>query len=549
MSVKYVFVTGGVVSGLGKGITAASLGRLLKARGFKVTMQKFDPYINMDPGTMNPIQHGEVFVTDDGTETDLDLGHYERFIDENLDKNSNVTTGKVYWSVLQKERHGDYGGGTVQVIPHITNEIKGRFYRCSDDAEMHIAIIEVGGTVGDIESQPFLESIRQFQHDVGHENAILVHVTLIPYLRASGELKTKPTQASVKDLQGMGLQPDIIVCRSEHPLDQGIKDKISLFCNLPSSHVLQNLDVEYLYEAPLAMEKEHLAQAACECLHLDCPEADLTDWEKMVDDLKHPTDEVQIALVGKYVALHDAYISVAEALKHGGITNHTTVHIKWVNSETVTEENTAELLAGCDGILVPGGFGSRGIDGKIHAINYARTRNIPFLGLCLGMQLTIVEYARSVLGYNDAHSIELDPSTTHPVIALMPDQDGVTDIGGTLRLGSYPCVLDKESLAYALYGEEVIYERHRHRYEVNNNYRNALTKAGMRLSGTSPDGRIVEMCELTGHPFFVATQAHPELKSRPNRPHPLFKGFVAAALKSKMGQPQTTVFSENAQLR
>lgn len=533
MAVKYVFVTGGVVSGLGKGITAASLGRLLKARGYKVTMQKFDPYINIDPGTMNPIQHGEVFVTEDGTETDLDLGHYERFIDENLDKNSNVTTGKVYWSVLQKERRGDYGGGTVQVIPHITNEIKSRFYRNFTDDETRIAIIEVGGTVGDIESQPFLESIRQFQHEVGHDNAILIHVTLIPYLSASQELKTKPTQASVKDLQGMGIQPDIIVCRSEHPLDQSIKDKIALFCNVPQSHVLQNLDVEYLYEAPLAMEKEHLAQVACECLHLDCPEPDLADWKKMVEDLRHPTDEVQIALVGKYVSLHDAYISVVEALKHGGITNHATVHIKWIDSETVTRENVDELLGDCNGVLVPGGFGSRGIEGKILAIQYARTHGVPFLGLCLGMQLTIVEYARNVIGYTDAHSVELDPNTTHPVIALMPDQNGVEDIGGTLRLGAYPCVLDKDSRAYQLYGQENISERHRHRYEVNNDYRAVLTEHGLRLSGLSPDGRIVEMCELTEHPFFVATQGHPELKSRPNRPHPLFKGFVEAALENK----------------
>ncbi len=445
MAVKYVFVTGGVVSGLGKGITAASLGRLLKARGYKVTMQKFDPYINIDPGTMNPIQHGEVFVTDDGTETDLDLGHYERFIDENLGKNSNVTTGKIYWSVLQKERRGDYGGGTVQVIPHITNEIKSRFYRNFTDDDTRIAIIEVGGTVGDIESQPFLESIRQFQHEAGHENVILIHVTLIPYLRASQELKTKPTQASVKELQGMGIQPDIIVCRSEIPLNQSIKDKIALFCNVPSAHVLQNLDVEYLYEAPLAMEKEHLADVVCECLCLENREPDLTDWTSMVEALRSPEDEVTIALVGKYIQLHDAYISVVEALKHGGISNRVNVNIKWVDSELVTEANADEYLSDVDGILVPGGFGDRGIDGKIQAISYARTHNIPYLGLCLGMQLAIVEYARNVLGYSDAHSVELDPSTTHPVIALMPDQNGVEDIGGTLRLGSYPCVLDKSS--------------------------------------------------------------------------------------------------------
>lgn len=533
MPVKYVFVTGGVVSGLGKGITAASLGRLLKARGYKVTMQKFDPYINIDPGTMNPIQHGEVFVTDDGAETDLDLGHYERFIDESLDKNSNVTTGKVYWSVLQKERRGDYGGGTVQVIPHITNEIKSRFYRNFTDDDTRIAIIEVGGTVGDIESQPFLESIRQFQHEVGHENAILIHVTLIPYLSASQELKTKPTQASVKDLQSMGIQPDIIVCRSEHPLDQSIKDKIALFCNVPSDHVLQNLDVEYLYEAPLAMEKEHLAQVACECLHLNCPEPDLDDWHKMVDDLRHPTSKVTIALVGKYVQLHDAYISVVEALKHGGITNHATIDIKWVDSETVTEDNVDELLGEVDGILVPGGFGTRGIEGMITAIRYARENKIPFLGLCLGMQLTIVEYARNVVGFRDAHSIEMNPNTTHPVIALMPDQNGIEDIGGTLRLGAYPCVLAKNSLAHSLYGTDNISERHRHRYEVNNDFRAVLTEKGLLLSGTSPDNRIVEMCELPGHPFYIATQGHPELKSRPNRPHPLFRGLIEAALKHK----------------
>ncbi len=539
MPVKYVFVTGGVVSGLGKGITAASLGRLLKARGYKVTMQKFDPYINMDPGTMNPIQHGEVFVTDDGTETDLDLGHYERFIDENLEKNANVTTGKIYWTVLQKERRGDYGGGTVQVIPHITNEIKSRFYRNFTDPDMRIAIIEVGGTVGDIESQPFLESIRQFQHEVGKENAILIHVTLIPYLRASQEMKTKPTQASVKELQGMGIRPDIIVCRSEYPLDQGIKDKIALFCNVPEHHVLQNLDVEYLYEAPLAMEKENLAQVACECLNLPCPEPDLADWSAMVDALRSPSGQVTIALVGKYIQLHDAYISVAEALKHGGISNRVTVNIRWVDSETVTSDNADQLLHDADGILIPGGFGGRGIEGKIHAITYAREHEVPFLGICLGMQLSIVEYARNVIGYHDAHSVELNPHTTHPVIALMPDQNGVEDIGGTLRLGSYPCILDKESKAYRLYGEETIYERHRHRYEVNNDYRAALVENGMKLSGLSPDGRIVEMCEIPDHPFFIATQAHPELKSRPNRPHPLFKGFITAA-KNKNTRMETT---------
>lgn len=533
MPVKYVFVTGGVVSGLGKGITAASLGRLLKARGFKVTMQKFDPYINIDPGTMNPIQHGEVFVTDDGAETDLDLGHYERFIDESLNKNSNVTTGKVYWSVLQKERRGDYGGGTVQVIPHITNEIKSRFYRDFTTQETQIAIIEVGGTVGDIESQPFLEAIRQFQHEVGRENAILIHVTLIPYLKASGEMKTKPTQASVKELQGMGIQPDIIVCRSEVPLDDSIKDKIALFCNVPSNHVLQNLDVEYLYEAPLAMEKENLAQVACESLHLDCPTPDLTDWKDMVDALRNPTQNVNIALVGKYITLHDAYISVVEALKHGGIAERATVNINWVDSELLTPDNLDEYLGDAQGIIVPGGFGTRGVEGMILAAKYARENKVPYLGLCLGMQVSIIEYARNVCGLRDAHSVELDPNTTHPVIALMPDQNGVEDIGGTLRLGSYPCILAPTSRAYQVYGEETIHERHRHRYEVNNDFRLTLTENGMKLCGTSPDGRIVEMVEIPDHPWFLATQAHPELKSRPNRPHPLFKGFVEASCKCK----------------
>ena len=523
MAVKYVFVTGGVVSGLGKGITAASLGRLLKARGYKVTMQKFDPYINIDPGTMNPVQHGEVFVTDDGAETDLDLGHYERFIDESLTKNSNVTTGKVYWSVLEKERRGDFGGGTVQVIPHITNEIKSRFYRSlSEETE-----------VGDIESQPYIEAIRQFQHDVGRENCILIHVALMVYLPASEEMKTKPIQMSVKELQRLGIQPDVVVCRTEHEIDDNLKDKISLFCNVPASNVVQNLTVDMLYEAPLAMEKEHLAEIVCNSLKLDCPEPDLDDWKAMVKAAKNPTKEVTVALVGKYIALHDAYISVVESLKHAGYPNSATVNIKWVDSETVTNENAAEVFSDVSGILVPGGFGSRGIDGKIAAIKYARENNIPFLGLCLGMQLSIVEFARDVVGYRDAHSIELDPSTTHPVISLMSDQEGVTDIGGTLRLGSYPCKLDKNSKAYELYGEELIHERHRHRYEVNNDFRKVLTDNGMMLSGISPDGRIIEMVEIPSHPFFIATQAHPELKSRPNRPHPLFLGFVEAALNNK----------------
>ena len=530
MAVKYVFVTGGVVSGLGKGITAASLGRLLKARGYNVTMQKFDPYLNVDPGTMNPYQHGEVFVTDDGTETDLDLGHYERFIDTSLNKYSNVTSGKVYWDVLSAERRGDFGGNTVQVIPHITNAIKSRFYRNDQNRETEIAIIEVGGTVGDIESQPFLESIRQFQHDIGRENCMLIHVTLIPYIRSSGEMKTKPTQNTVKDLQALGIQPDVIVCRSELPVGDDIKDKISLFCNVPTNCVIENLDVDVLYEAPLAMEKERLAHVVCKRLGIECPEPDLADWTAMVDAWKHPEKEVTVALVGKYVQLHDAYLSVVEALKHAAVANHAEVHIKWVDSELVSSYNVDEVLGDVNGILVPGGFGDRGIEGKITAIQYAREHDIPFLGLCLGMQMAIVEFARNVLGYADAHSSELNPSTTHPLIHIMADQHGVTDLGGTLRLGSYKCILDPNSKAYELYGTREIEERHRHRYEVNNEYRQELIENGMCLCGVSPDGRIVEMIELPSHPWFVATQAHPEFKSRPNKCHPLFRGFLKAAL-------------------
>lgn len=531
--VKYVFVTGGVVSGLGKGITAASLGRLLKARGYHVTMQKFDPYINMDPGTMNPIQHGEVFVTEDGTETDLDLGHYERFINENLDKNSNVTTGKVYWTVLNKERHGDFGGGTVQVIPHITNEIKDRFYKAKTEDEFTISIIEIGGTVGDIESQPFLEAFRQFQAEVGRENAIMIQVTLIPYLKASGEMKTKPTQMSVKSLQSMGIWPDILVCRSDYPVDKAMREKIALFCNVRPEHVLQNLDARSLYEVPLMMEEENLAGAVCECLHIECPEPDLVKWRQMVEDFHNPKASVNIALVGKYVSLHDAYISVVEALKHGGIDNKAEVNIKWIDSEEITEENIEEALNGIDGILVPGGFGKRGIEGMVIAIRYARENRIPFLGICLGMQLAIVEFARNKCELADAASIEFVPDTKNPVITLLPEQNGVVNRGGTLRLGAYPCVLQDGSKAGSLYGEKNITERHRHRYEVNNDYREVLSKNGMVLAGISPDGRIVEMIELKDHPFFVATQAHPEFKSRPDAPHPLFSGLVRASLSMR----------------
>lgn len=526
---KYVFVTGGVVSGLGKGITAASLGRLLKARGLRVTMQKFDPYINVDPGTMNPIQHGEVFVTDDGTETDLDLGHYERFIDESLDHHANVTSGKIYWSVLNKERHGDYGGGTVQVIPHITNEIKARFYGIDSPGDNTIAIIEVGGTVGDIESQPFLEAIRQFQWEQGRENVIMIHVTLVPYLKASGELKTKPTQMSVKRLQEAGIRPDILVCRTEHPLPGSVRDKIALFCNVPPEHVLENMDVEFLYEIPLVMEQEHLADCVLDCLHLERRQPDLKDWEAMVLAQRCPKKQVSIALVGKYTALHDAYLSVVEALKHGGIANRCEVDLRWIESEELTPETEEALLGEADGIIVPGGFGGRGIEGIMRAAGYARTHQVPYLGICLGMQTAIIDFARGVLGYPDASSTEFDPSTAHPVIDLMPEQKDVKDLGGTMRLGAWPCVLREGSKAFALYGQQNISERHRHRYEVNNEYRDVLEQAGLILSGISPDGRIVEMVELKDHPFFLGTQAHPEFKSRPNRAHPLFRGFIAAA--------------------
>ena len=529
--VKYVFVTGGVVSGLGKGITAASLGRLLKARGFHVTMQKFDPYINVDPGTMNPIQHGEVFVTDDGTETDLDLGHYERFINESLDHNSNVTTGKIYQSVLNKERHGDYGGGTVQVIPHITNEIKDRFYKAKSPDEETISIIEIGGTVGDIESQPFLEAIRQFRVDIGRENSVIIHVTLIPYLKASGELKTKPTQMSVRSMQSMGLWPDVIVCRSDYPLDEKLKEKIALFCNVSKENVLQNLDAASLYEVPLMLEEENLASVVCKRLELPCPKPDLMAWRKLVDDQKHPVNNVTVAIVGKYVALHDAYLSVAEALRHGGIANRTEVTIRWVDAEDLSADNIGKYLYGIHAMIVPGGFGTRGTDGKILAAQYARENNIPYLGICLGMQLAIVEYARNVCGIKDADSAEFDPDTVNPVIHILPEKQDIDDIGGTLRLGAYPCRLVEGTRSYSLYGTAMISERHRHRYEVNNDYRDTLEQNGMRISGLSPDGRIVEMIELADHPFFVATQAHPEFRSRPDMPHPLFRGLIEAAVK------------------
>ena len=533
---KYVFVTGGVVSGLGKGITAASLGRLLKSRGYKVTMQKFDPYLNIDPGTMNPIQHGEVFVTDDGTETDLDLGHYERFIDESLDHNSNVTSGKIYWSVLNKERRGDYGGGTVQVIPHVTNEIKSRFYVGAGDADDTIAIIEVGGTVGDIESQPIYEAIRQFMQEKPQGTCCMIHVTLMPYLHGSEELKTKPTQASVRELQRMGIRADIIVCRSEYEIPQAMKDKIALFCNVPVTHVLQNLNASSIYEVPLMMEEEHLAEVVCDCLRLPCPEPDLSDWSRIVHAMQNPKVKVTIALVGKYTQLHDSYLSVVEALHHGGFANDAEVSIKWVDSEKLEKEpeKIGGKLGEIDGMIIPGGFGSRGTEGMILAAQYARINGIPFLGICLGMQMALVEFARNVVGWKDANSSELDPETFHPVIDLMPEQAGVTQLGGTMRLGAYPCVLKRGSLAHSLYGSDKISERHRHRYEVNNEMREQLAAAGLTFSGISPDGRIVEMIEWNAHPYYIGTQGHPEFKSRPNRAHPLFAGLVMAAVNRRV---------------
>lgn len=526
---KYIFITGGVVSSLGKGITAASLGQLLKSRGLKVTIQKFDPYINIDPGTMSPYQHGEVFVTDDGAETDLDLGHYERFIDINLNKYSNVTTGKIYWSVITKERKGEYLGGTVQVIPHITNEIKERVYRVGRETNADVVITEIGGTVGDIESLPFLEAIRQIKYDIGKQNVMYIHVTLVPFLGKAGEIKTKPTQHSVKELREIGIQPDAIVCRTEKPLSDEVKEKIGLFCNLDSNNVVQNMDADSLYEVPLMLEKEGLADMVCERLELQCGPADLTEWIKIVEQERNAKDTVKIALVGKYVELHDAYLSVAEALKHAGIANGVKVDIDWVHSEDVTEENAAEYLKNAEGILIPGGFGDRGIDGKLAAIQYARVNKVPMFGICLGMQLAVVEFARNVAGLKEAHSSELNPHTPYPVIDLMPDQKDIENMGGTMRLGIYPCKIYEGTRAEAAYGEDLIYERHRHRYEVNNQFRDQLQAAGLVISGISPDERLVEIVELPEHPWFVAGQFHPEFKSRPTRPHPLFRDFIKAA--------------------
>ncbi|MFC5711544.1 CTP synthase [Thalassorhabdus alkalitolerans] len=533
MSTKYIFVTGGVVSSLGKGITAASLGRLLKNRGLNVTIQKFDPYINVDPGTMSPYQHGEVFVTEDGAETDLDLGHYERFIDINLNRNSNVTTGKVYSSVIRKERRGDYLGGTVQVIPHITNELKERIYRAGRETNSDVVITEIGGTVGDIESLPFLEAIRQIKSDVGVENVMYIHCTLIPYLAAAGEMKSKPTQHSVKELRSLGIQPNVIVVRTEKPVPQDMKEKIALFCDINKEAVIEARDADTLYQVPLDLQEQKLDQLTCQYLNLDCQEADMTEWKALVNRVQNLSEKTTIALVGKYVSLPDAYLSVAESLKHAGYNFDADIDIRWVDSEALTEENVKEHLQDADGIIVPGGFGDRGIEGKISAIKYAREQSVPFLGICLGMQLASVEFARHVAGLEGAHSAEIDPDTEHPVIDLLPEQKDVEDMGGTLRLGLYPCKFTEGSHAKGAYGEEIVYERHRHRYEFNNSYRDTLEKAGFVFSGTSPDGRLVEIVEIKDHPYFVASQFHPEFASRPTRPQPLFREFIKASLENK----------------
>ena len=527
---KYIFVTGGVVSGLGKGITAASLGRLLKARGLKVAAQKLDPYINVDPGTMSPYQHGEVYVTEDGAETDLDLGHYERFIDENLNKFSNLTTGKVYWNVLNKERRGEYLGETVQVIPHITNEIKEFIYNCGKKTNADVVITEIGGTTGDIESQPFLEAIRQIAIEVGRENALFIHVTLVPFLRGSDEHKSKPTQHSVKELQGMGITPNIIVLRCDQPLEEDIFRKIALFCNVKSDCVIENMTLPNLYEAPLMLERNGLSDVVCRELQLHTDPPDMKEWREMVDRIKNRSKETTVAIVGKYVRLHDAYLSVVEALHHAGFELQAHVNIKWVDSETVTDENAAETFHDVRGIVVPGGFGSRGIEGKIAACRYARENNVPYLGLCLGMQIAVIEFARDVCGLTDAHSGEFDSNTPHKVIDFMPDQSEDIDKGGTMRLGAYPCKIQPGTVLSRCYNADLISERHRHRYEFNNDYRELMIEKGLVIGGTSPDGRIVETVELPGNDFFVGVQYHPEFKSRPNRAHPLFLGFVKAAL-------------------
>jgi len=535
MATKYIFVTGGVVSSLGKGITAASLGRLLKNRGFNVTIQKFDPYINIDPGTMSPYQHGEVFVTDDGAETDLDLGHYERFIDINLSKRSNITAGKVYWSVINKERKGDYLGSTVQVIPHVTNEIKQNVYRVGKEDNADVVITEIGGTVGDIESLPFMEAIRQVKKDVGRNDVLYIHVTLVPYINAAGELKTKPTQHSVKELRSIGIQPDILVCRSEKHISDEMKEKLALFCDVEPDAVIENQTCNSIYEVPLMMQEQGLDDIVIRKLELENRPCNMESWKEMVHKILNPTKDITVAIVGKYVALHDAYLSVAEALSHAGIETGTKVNIRWIDSEELDDVSVSpvDMFEGVEGIIVPGGFGSRGVEGKIRTIQYARENNIPFLGLCLGMQSAVMEFARNVCGLEGATSSEFNEEAQYKVIDLMSDQVDVDKKGGTMRLGIYPCKVEAGTKTREVYGEDLIYERHRHRYEFNNEYRQQLTDAGLVISGTSPDGRLVESVEVKNHPFFIGTQAHPELKSRPNNAHPLFRGFVDAVLNLK----------------
>ena len=530
MSTKYIFVMGGVVSGLGKGITAASLGRLLKSRGIRVTMQKLDPYLNVDPGTMNPYQHGEVFVTEDGGETDLDIGHYERFIDENLNKHSNVTAGKVYYQVIENERNGVYAGSTIQMIPHITNMIKDQIRLNAKTNNAEVAIVEIGGTVGDYESLPFLEAVRQFATEEGTKNCMYIHVALVPFITPSNEMKTKPAQHSVKELLSLGIHPDILVCRCDHPLTKELKEKLSLFCNVPYDCVIENNNMPSLYDVPLALEEEGLAEQVIKRLKLHCGEKHLQDWEEMVARSRKLDREATVAIVGKYIELQDAYLSVVEALKHAAIFHKCKLHLKWIASEEITEKNAGAMLQGLDGILIPGGFGTRGIEGKINAARYARENKIPYLGLCLGMQIAIIEFARHVCGLKGAHSKEIDAKTPYPVIDFLPGQNEYSMLGGTLRLGKYPCKLKPGTKAHEAYGTDLIEERHRHRYEVNNDFRDVLEKHGMVLCGTSPNESIVEMVELPDHPWFVACQFHPEFKSRPNRPHPLFLGFIQAAI-------------------
>lgn len=530
---KYIFVTGGVVSGLGKGITAASLGRLLKARGLKVAAQKLDPYINVDPGTMSPYQHGEVYVTEDGAETDLDLGHYERFIDEDLNKYSNLTTGKVYWNVLNKERRGEYLGSTVQVIPHITNEIKEFVYRVGKQTDADVVITEIGGTIGDIESQPFLEAVRQISLEVGKENSLFIHVTLVPYLSGSEEHKSKPTQHSVKELRGMGINPDLIVLRADMPLEESIFQKIALFCNVKADCVIENRTLNNLYEAPLMLEESGFSDVVCRELHIDAAKPDLEEWKQMVERIHNRAEEVQIGLVGKYVKLHDAYLSIAEALQHAGYEKNTFIKIHWIDSEEITKQNVGRILGGLHGVIIPGGFGNRGIEGMIVAAQYAREKKLPYLGICLGMQIAVIEFARNVIGYTDAGSGEFEEQCPHKVIDFMPGQSEEVAKGGTLRLGSYPCRITAGTMMEKCYEKQMIQERHRHRYEFNNEYRETLIQHGLVISGTSPDDRLVEAVELGDHPFFVGVQFHPEFKSRPNQAHPLFKGFVSASLEQK----------------